>query len=186
MYPACVRSFASSVCRTLSRRALALSDLQKRSGQDAHHILQEARAVVIEINIVFPPDDLDGIDDPHGGFFHLRVRAEAFVVMLAGEILCCALHGGKIGLVIEHGDVFAVKDRLRIADVAGVGVELADGAVARVEAVGGELRLLHADIVRKVPIHVVADLFGRFLRVHVGVGRHGPCMDACVRAGRAR
>ena len=92
------------------RRALALSDLQKRSGQDAHHVLQEARAVVIEINIVFPPDDLDGIDDPHGGFFHLRVRAEAFVIMLAGEIFRCALHGGKIGLVIEHGDVFAVKE----------------------------------------------------------------------------
>ena len=92
------------------RRALALSDLQKRSGQDAHHVLQKARAVVIEIKILLPPDDLDGIDDPHGGFFHLRVRAEAFVIMFAGENLRRALHGGKIRLVIEHGDVFAVKE----------------------------------------------------------------------------
>ena len=66
--------------------------------------------MIIKIDIIFSPDDLDGIDDPHGGFFHLRVRAEAFVVVLAGEIFRRALHGGKIGLVIEHGDVFAVKE----------------------------------------------------------------------------
>ena len=105
--------------------------------------------------------------------------------MLAGEIFRRALHGGKIGLIIEHGNVFPVEDRLRIADVAGVGVELADGAVARVEAVGGELRLLHADIVREVPVHIVADLLRCFLRVHIGVGCHGPCVDACVRAACA-
>ena len=91
-------------------RALALADLQQRPGQDTDHVLQEAGAVVVEIEQILPPDDLDGIDDPHGGFFHLRVRAEAFVIMFAGENLRRALHGGKIRLVIEHGDVFAVKE----------------------------------------------------------------------------
>ena len=105
--------------------------------------------------------------------------------MFAGENLRRALHGGKIRLVIEHGDVFPVEDRLRIADIAGVGIKLADGAVARVEAVSGKLCLLYADIVREVPVHVVADLLRRFLRVHVGVGSHGLCVDACVCAARA-
>ena len=53
------------------------------------------------------------------------------------------------------------------------------------EAVGGELRLLHADIVGEIPVHVAADLLRRFFRVHIGVGCHGLCVDACVRAAAA-
>ncbi len=105
--------------------------------------------------------------------------------MLAGQILRCALHGGKIRLVVQHGHVFAVKDRLGVAHVAGVGIELADSAVARVKAVSGELRLLHADVVGEIAVHVVADLVRRFLRVHIGVGRHGLRVDTGVGAAGA-
>ena len=68
--------------------------------------------------------------------------------------------------VVHANDVFAVKDRLRIADVAGVGVELADGAVARVEAVGRLFHLGHADVVRQIVVEVIADGLRLHVRVH--------------------
>ena len=76
---------------------------------------------------------------------------------------------------------YAGKSDLPGADIARVRVELAHGAIARVEAVGRLFHLGHADVVRQIVVEVIADGLRLHVRVHVGVCDHRPCMNARVR-----
>ena len=101
--------------------------------------------------------------------------------MLADQKFRRAPHGFHVRFPVQHRHILPVEHRLRLADIARVRVELAHGAIARVEAVGRLFHLGHADVVRQIVIEIIADGLRLHVRVHVGVCDHRPRMNARVR-----
>ena len=163
----------------------SFSDFQQGSCHDPDHVLKEAGSVEVKVDIASFADDVDPVDDPDGGFLHVGVSAETFIVQLAGHVFRRFLHSFHIGTVIQDSHVFSLEDGLYRSVEAGVAVELSDCFIPGMEAGRRFSYIPDCYVLRKIAVHVIPDLVRAHGDIQMDIGHHCFCVDAGIGSSRA-
>ena len=138
-----------------------------------------------EGDAILPLLDVDGVHRADGGLFHAGIAAEGGKIVLTRQIGSGLPHPLHIGDIGQHGHILSVEDGLDLSHEHRIAIGLAQGVVPGVEPRRTGLHLPHGDGVRQIAVAVVPDLLRRLLHVQLGVGHHGPGVNARIGAACA-
>ena len=125
------------------------ADLQQRTHDDTHHVIQKSVARNDEAHLVAAALNIYCIYPPHGGFFHALIRLERREIVLPKQNFRCALHRADVKLLAHTVHIPALENVLHLAVLHAVNVRFPDAAQPRVKPRRGKRQIICRDILRQ-------------------------------------